>query len=92
MFVYIVKLRPATLPPWRQFGCRQSDLRQAKRSLTVPSFKALAVLFYDLQKSGYVKQHNVALPLHPNCWTFILILKIVCISTVFSLTLPSGPG
>ena len=30
----------------------------------MPSFKALAVLFSDLQNSGYVKQHNVALPLH----------------------------
>ena len=37
-------------------------LAQAKRSLTVPSFKALAVLFPDFQNLGYVKQHNVALP------------------------------
>ena len=28
----------------------------------MPSFKALAVLFSDLQNSDYVKQHNVDLP------------------------------
>ena len=27
MCVYTVKLPPDTLPPWRQFGCRQCDLR-----------------------------------------------------------------
>ena len=27
MCVYIVKLPPDTLPPWRQFGWRQCDLR-----------------------------------------------------------------
>ena len=26
-------------------------------------FQSVVVLFYDSQKSGYVKQHNVALPL-----------------------------
>ena len=30
----------------------------------MPSLKALAVLFSDLQNSGYVKQHIVALPFH----------------------------
>ena len=35
----------------------------SKKYLTVPSFKVLAVLFSDLQNSGYVKPHNVALPL-----------------------------
>ena len=38
-------------------------LARAKISPTVPSLKALAVLFSDLQNSGYVKQHNVAFPL-----------------------------
>ena len=42
-------------------------LARAKRSLTVPSFKALAVSFPNFQNSGYVKQHNVALPLQANC-------------------------
>ena len=41
-------------------------LPRAKRPLTVPSFKALAVLFSDLQNSGYVKEHKVALPLQTN--------------------------
>ena len=25
--VYTVKMPPDTLPPWRQFGCRECDLR-----------------------------------------------------------------
>ena len=39
-------------------------LTQAKKSLTVPSFSALDVLFPDFHILGYVKQHNIALPLH----------------------------
>ena len=35
-----------------------------KRSPTVPSLKALAVLFSYLHNSGYVKNPNEALPLH----------------------------
>ena len=38
-------------------------LARSKRSFTMPSFKALAILFSDLQSSCYVKQHNVSLPL-----------------------------
>ena len=41
-------------------------LARAKRFLTVPSFKAVAVLFSYLQNSDYVKQHNVALPFSVN--------------------------
>ena len=46
-------------------------LAQTKKTFIVPSFKALAVLFPDFHNSGYVKQHNVALPLEVT----ILVLK-----------------
>ena len=55
----------------------KSFLVQAKRSLTVPSFKALAVLFSDLQNSGYVKPHNVALPFNLTTTSYINSQKSV---------------
>ena len=65
-------------------------LAQPKRSLTVPSFKALAVLFSDLQNSGYVKKHNVFLPL--TCMTKlcvpITLLVIVNSETIASKNTP----
>ena len=54
-------------------------LARAARSLTVLNFKALAVLVSDLPNSGYVKQHNVALP-------FSLVTLLFGIYRVISLT------
>ena len=39
------------------------------KSLTVLSFKAIAVLFPDFRNSSYVKQPNVALPFRTIDWT-----------------------
>ena len=57
---------------------------QAKRSLTVPSFKALAVLFSDLQNSGYAKQHKVALPL-------LLNYFLTCVQHLMRVLFPIKP-
>ena len=47
MWVYIVKLPPDTLPPWRQFGWRQCDLRTIMLQISCQSIHAFLPISLD---------------------------------------------
>ena len=63
------------LAPWPPMHfLHKTFLAPATRSLTVPIFPALAVLFPDYQNRTYVKQQKVALPFNGSLTTTELLV------------------